>query len=375
MNTSLIPFCSLSLVPLHPFDRVDPSSTLSMAAFSLSKSKRDLFEAHFRNQKHMSPHVGPGLNTNIWQSPHGKTSDRPYHTPNRKLNANVPNGKTATGLKPEWISPRKKYLSPEKRDIRQHKHYAHLARKRNNRRKKTPGKSAQPRSVDPNAPSYKTPKSSPIKTSGDKAGRDAVDNDGNAKGGAKGKRGGGGNSLASSLIAQMKLGPRDLFSELEKTGLPSTVNDDKGGSDEPVPKQKGSPEEINPAPIEEPDAESVPNTHITRPSTFGTTPRSPFHSKGHIVGDILISNPYNGLDNGNSGQRTREIEWKRTVLAPNTYSPSVYDPRSQWLKPSFNKNVKKQMRKYKKQDKVRLPNRRYANEQEVLDRFNRLGFK
>ena len=109
-----------------------------MASFSLSRTKRDLFERHFRNQKHMSPYLGPGRNANIWKRIDGRASNDAYRTSNQKLRSSIPDGNTDTGLKHGWLTPNKKYVSPEKRDIRCHQKYSKTINMQNKRAIKTP---------------------------------------------------------------------------------------------------------------------------------------------------------------------------------------------------------------------------------------------
>ena len=77
-----------------------------------------------------------------------------------------------------------------------------------------------------------------------------------------------------------------------------------------------------------------------RSSTFGSTPRAPNHSPGVILadGNVLVSKPYNGFNGGKAGQVTRDVNWKVALLAPNTYNAHEQDPRSNWIKKTYNKN-------------------------------------
>ena len=68
--------------------------------------------------------------------------------------------------------------------------------------------------------------------------------------------------------------------------------------------------------------------------------------------------------------RTRDIEWKAALRAPNMYNVQDQNP---WLKKSYNVGIQKQMRVYKKQPHVKLPRRRLANAKEVEKRYEKLG--
>ena len=233
-----------------------------MASFSLSNSKRDLWEKHHKQKEHMKD-VAYLSKANIWKS---SLHEKAYTSHNKKIKKSVPNGVTQTGLDSRWTTPRKKYQSPEKRHVHASKHVS---------------------------PAKKSPK-------------------------------------------------------------------EKG-----INNKKNSPKAMN-------DNEKLKRIK-KKNSTFGSTPRAPNHSPGVILGDgtVLVSKPYNGFDGGKAGQVTRDINWKVALLAPNTYN--VQDPRSSWIKPTFNKNIQKQMKVYKKKPHVKLPRRRLANKKEVERRFDTLG--
>ena len=302
---------------------------MTMAAFSLSKTERRVFEQHFRNQKHMQSHVGPGLYSNIWK--HGARK-KAYVTTNQKIQKNIPNGFSSTGLKKGWLSPNKRMTSPRARDIRAYQ--------------KTQSALHPPPKI-PGGGGENTEKT--------------VDDSG----------------LLLVLPPPPPPPPQVLPPSLPKEAGEDKADGTKGNKEQAhspaSPKSKNMDSIICSPDRTDAFSEQVIDKHLERPSTFGSTPRSPAHCRGRIMsGGILISNPYNGLDGGYSGKRTRKLEWKSTVLAPNTYNPEKYDTRSQWIKPSFNRNVQQQQKKYTKQPKVSLPNRRFANEDEVHARFDRL---
>ena len=89
-----------------------------MASFSLSNSKRDLWEKHHKQKEHMKD-VAYLSKANIWKS---SLHEKAYTSHNKKIKKSVPNGFTQTGLDSRWTTPRKKYQSPEKRHVHASKH-------------------------------------------------------------------------------------------------------------------------------------------------------------------------------------------------------------------------------------------------------------
>ena len=76
-----------------------------MASFSLSNTKRDLWEKVKKQKQHMK-HVDYLSKQNIWKS---SMHELAYKSHNKNMSSSIPSGITKTGLSPRWSTPHKKY--------------------------------------------------------------------------------------------------------------------------------------------------------------------------------------------------------------------------------------------------------------------------
>ena len=89
-----------------------------MASFSLSNTKRDLWEKVKKQKQHMK-HVDYLSKQNIWKS---SMHELAYKSHNKNISSSIPSGITKTGLSPRWSTPHKKYESPDARHIHRSVH-------------------------------------------------------------------------------------------------------------------------------------------------------------------------------------------------------------------------------------------------------------
>ena len=105
-----------------------------MASFSLSTTKRDLWEKVKKQKQHMK-HVDYLSKQNIWKS---SMHERAYNSHNKNVSSSIPSGITKTGLGSGWSTPHKKYKSPEARHIHRSVHVSPVTKITTKKKKVSP---------------------------------------------------------------------------------------------------------------------------------------------------------------------------------------------------------------------------------------------